>query len=91
MRTYSIDLTKARTIGEIHAIIKATLHFPEWYGENLDALWDLLTGHIGPCAIQIKRPRGASPEIMQYAQKTIDVFLRAEAYYREIEVTVIHS
>ena len=27
----------------LHALFAKALHFPEWYGNNLDALYDLLT------------------------------------------------
>lgn len=30
---------------DFHAEIARLLNFPEWYGKNLDALWDLLTGY----------------------------------------------
>lgn len=30
----------------VHAWLASKLNFPEHYGQNLDALWDLLTGYI---------------------------------------------
>ena len=32
---------------EIHFIIQKALDFPDYYGENLDALWDCLTDMVG--------------------------------------------
>lgn len=29
--------------GQVHDYLKEMLHFPEWYGANLDALYDCLT------------------------------------------------
>ncbi|WP_353856192.1 barstar family protein [Bacillus sp. Bos-x628] len=31
---------------DLHEQLKATLHLPDHYGKNLDALWDCLTGEI---------------------------------------------
>lgn len=41
-----MDGRKINTESDFHREISNILGFPEWYGRNLDALWDLLTGHI---------------------------------------------
>ena len=38
-----IDCTKIHTKEDLHRIFQETLSFPEWYGSNLDALYDCLT------------------------------------------------
>lgn len=40
---YRIDLGRARSAEDIHRIFGKALHFPEWYGNNWDALADCLT------------------------------------------------
>ncbi|MFD2117301.1 barstar family protein [Paenibacillus yanchengensis] len=40
---YETDLTNYMTIQQW---LKQSLQFPEWYGENLDALYDMLTGWL---------------------------------------------
>ena len=42
-RIYKIDLTGVDTYGEVHNRISKALSFPEYYGNNLDALHDCLT------------------------------------------------
>ena len=37
-----IDCAKLKTAAEIHAAIAKQLHFPDYYGANLDALRDCL-------------------------------------------------
>ena len=50
--TYTIDLTSVTTPREMHEQIKAALSLPEYYGMNLDALWDCLTAFVAlPCSI----------------------------------------
>lgn len=39
-----LDFTECETLGEIHHILKENFGFPEYYGENWDALWDCLDG-----------------------------------------------
>lgn len=41
-----IDGERIKTTDDFHLEIKEKLEFPDYYGENLDALWDCLTGSI---------------------------------------------
>lgn len=43
MNEYSIDCAAIGSREELHRILAETLRFPEWYGNNLDALYDCLT------------------------------------------------
>lgn len=38
----TLDLSHCRDLSELHTRIKNTLHFPDYYGMNLDAFWDCL-------------------------------------------------
>ena len=38
----TLDLTGCKYLGEIHQRIKKAFNFPDFYGENWDAFWDLL-------------------------------------------------
>ena len=42
MKIIELDLTGCNTLYELHERIRVTLDFPEWYGANWDAFWDLL-------------------------------------------------
>ena len=41
-KTIKLDLTDCKYLGELHERIRVAFDFPEWYGANLDAFWDLL-------------------------------------------------
>lgn len=41
--TVDIDLTGVATPQELHARIRQALALPDWYGNNLDALYDVLS------------------------------------------------
>ena len=40
--TIILDFSKCKYLGEIHSILKEKFGLPQYYGENWDALWDLL-------------------------------------------------
>ena len=40
-RQIVLDFTGCKYITEVHWRIRDTFHFPGFYGENLDALWDM--------------------------------------------------
>jgi len=62
---YEINLTGVQTAREMHGAVKAGLLLPEYYGMNLDALWDCLTGGIAlPCTIRLTG-LDALPECMK--------------------------
>ena len=42
--TRIIDGARMTTRADAHAELARALDFPDWYGGNLDALWDLTTG-----------------------------------------------
>ena len=39
-----LDFSKAQYLSEIHKVLKVGFGLPDYYGENPDALWDLLDG-----------------------------------------------
>ena len=44
---YKLDFTNIKCYSEIHKIIASAFDFPEYYGENFDAMWDCLTDIAG--------------------------------------------
>ena len=39
----TLDFTGVKTLWELHERIRIAFDFPEWYGKNWDAFWDLLS------------------------------------------------
>ena len=42
-----IDGSKIMSEEDFHKTVAEGLDLPSWYGKNLDALWDALTGMVG--------------------------------------------
>ena len=42
MTKLDLDFSTVKHFSDIHKVIKEAFDFPDFYGENLDALWDLM-------------------------------------------------
>lgn len=60
MRTVTIELARADSAECLHRLLAEALDLPEWYGANLDALWDMLEGWVElPLAVRLVGGGGA--------------------------------
>lgn len=46
MKTVSFDFERIGSMEDFYKIAKNELRLPDYFGENLDALWDCLTGDL---------------------------------------------
>jgi RNAse (barnase) inhibitor barstar len=54
LQTVNIDLSEVTSAAELHALLRESLGFPDWYGCNWDAFWDAITGLVEmPVNLQI--------------------------------------
>ena len=91
MNRIVIDFSECQYVGSLHNEIKSKLNLPDWYGGNLDALWDSLTGIIEtPVEIEIIfKPKSKSAQKMKpYVKQIIDVFKDAEKEYNKIKLLI---
>ncbi|RNB89619.1 barnase inhibitor [Brevibacillus fluminis] len=42
----TIDVSGVRSKEELHLVLKSSLKFPDFYGMNLSAFWDAITGLV---------------------------------------------
>ncbi|MDR3091594.1 MAG: barstar family protein [Clostridiales bacterium] len=83
----TIDFSGVKNFCDLHRVISESLDFPDWYGKNLDALWDLLTGYIGGgWEITLKGCDKIPKPLQEYMGKVVNIFLRAEKMYGQIKV-----
>ena len=84
----NLDFSECSYLGEIYEVIKNELELPVWFGANLDALWDAITGIMyTPAEIRISTTVGRS-ELLLDVDEIIAVFREAEEKYHEISVIV---
>ena len=94
-----LDFRECRSISSVYAEMRQKMEWMDWYGENPDALWDILTGlpYRGDDFI-ILRPRyycGISDGMDAYITSQVDliceIFLEAQENYREITVQIKYT
>ena len=54
VKTVELDLTGCTCLFDIHERIRVAFEFPEWYGANWDAFWDLLWSECEADEVVIK-------------------------------------
>ncbi len=88
MKTIIIDFSKCKYPLDLHNEIREKLELPEWYGNNLDALWDMLTGFIEtPISISVifKPTNKAVENLKENILKIIETFKEAAEEDNEIK------
>ena len=86
-----LDFSNCKYLGEVHELIKNELELPDFYGCNLDALWDAITGLMYvPANIKIifKPETVATQKLANDINKIISVFIEAEQEYHQIKLTI---
>ena len=85
-KKFQLDFSKCTTWGELYAVIKKELELPEWCGENINALWDALTGIMYiPAEISVSK-KVANKGLGPIVEQIIAVMHKAENAYHEIVV-----
>ena len=89
VKHFDVNFTDCRYVGELYQELKRKLELPDWCGENLDALWDVLTGIMyTPADISVTKTT-AGEDIQEHANAIVTVMQEAEMKYREITVRIL--
>jgi ribonuclease inhibitor len=72
-----LDALKMTDIEETHKYLAKELGFPDYYGNNLDALYDCLTEYCYDSFIVIKNSDAMKTNLGDYAKKLTKVFFDA--------------
>lgn len=87
LKEYLLDFTGITTKEELHAYLKAQLQLPEYYGNNLDALYDCLTGM--PLSIVTIVNLEALSSLEMYALSLMEVFEAAAGVNEDLLINII--
>ena len=74
-----------------HAYLKRILSLPDYYGENLDALWDCLSTDASPKKITIDKPDLILKNLGDYGASLLKLFREIAAENGCIEVNIIYE
>ena len=66
MKTIILDLTGCKSLWDIHERIRIAFDFPEWYGKNWSAFWDLLWSECNADKLIIKGKESLPVEYAKY-------------------------
>ena len=89
VRHFDVNFTDCRYVGELYLELKQKLELPDWCGENLDALWDALTGIMyTPASISVTKTT-AWKDIQEHADAIVAVMQEAEQKYGEISIKIL--
>ncbi|HPF44319.1 MAG TPA: barstar family protein [Syntrophomonadaceae bacterium] len=65
------------SVGSTHRYLRKKLNFPDYYGGNLDALWDMLTTLSDPVSIKLVETEAMQSYLGEYADSILHVFMEA--------------
>ncbi len=77
MKEIILDFTGCKYIMRLYDIIQEGFGFPDWFGRNLDALWDLLSDYYYDCSptfVKIKGIKTMPKDLQNYMNEVIAVF-----------------
>ena len=65
MKIIDLDLTGCKYWYDLHERIRIAFDFPEWYGKNWDAFWDLLWSECDADKVIIKGEHSLPKELKE--------------------------
>ena len=89
-RIITLDLGECQHIDEMHQRIKSAFQFPDYYGENWDAMWDCLTDvFLQPVQrhIVVEGFDAMPQELRAYAAPMQEIFSDLQEKYPWVSVT----
>jgi len=69
----TLDLTGCKYLRELHEKIREAFNFPDWYGRNWDAFWDLVRGTRNNTIVEIKGTSSLSAELEEEVKEMLKV------------------
>lgn len=75
-KVIKLDLTGCKYLGEIHEKIREAFDFPEWYGQNWSAFWDLLRSECDANKVEILGEATLSKEFNWHINKMHEILQR---------------
>lgn len=89
MKQIIVDFSGAKSLWMLHEYLKTAFKFPEYYGHNVDALWDCLYCSFEFPTIIVLKNLDKIPKAMNEAvERMLSVFGRLQAMDSKITVCI---
>ena len=91
MQTVTLDFFGCKYIYDIYMVIQNAFEFPDYFGKNLDALWDFLDCYTDEdLCIQLKGISSLSSELQEAMIEILAIFERVHKYNPNMTFNSIH-
>ena len=88
MRKITLDIEKMRSLPMLHKYLHTKLALPEYYGANLDALYDCLTEIAEPTELVVPKKVADEAYLGWYGQQFLQVLQDAAAANDALTITL---
>ena len=88
MRKITLDIEKMRSLPMLHKYLHTTLALPEYYGANLDALYDCLTEIAEPIELVVPKQVADEAYLGWYGQQFLQMLQDAAEANEALQVTL---
>ncbi|MCD8181007.1 MAG: barstar family protein [Firmicutes bacterium] len=88
MTNYTVNFRNVKTVYALHQELKDSLHLPEYYGMNMDALWDCISSadiEI-PATIYIEGIDSLPKDLKRSKNVLIELLNEAVEWYKNIDM-----
>lgn len=89
MNVIALDFSGADSLWELHECLKEAFHLPDYYGHNMDALWDCLhCAFAEPTTIVLRNVSAIPAELKKTAKIMLKLFGELEDQDQEVSVRI---
>lgn len=89
MKVIALDFSGVDSVWELHERLKEAFHLPDYYGHNMDALWDCLHCMFAePTAIVLRNVSAIPAELKKTTKTMLELFAELEDRDQEVSVRI---
>ena len=88
MRKITLDIERMRSLPMLHKYLHTALALPEYYGTNLDALYDCLTEIAEPTELVVPKKVADEAYLGWYGQQFLQLLEDAGAANEALKITL---
>ena len=88
MRKITLDIERMRSLPMLHKYLHTALALPEYYGANLDALYDCLTEIAEPTELVVPKKVADEAYLGLYGQQFLQLLEDAGAANEALKITL---